>query len=575
MKRMKFLSLLLTLAIMLTVQTPVCAAGPSAIVTAGETEISEQNGALEIYIEATEEILGGSFNLIYDPTVVQFNGFYAESYTCQVNQAYETNKIRVSFAGQKGITSGVLLIFYFTPIVNDSCTTSFSFENVSLYNVQGKNVDATATGAVCDVKVLKPMNSLTLSATDVTLGVGEKMQMSYRLTPEDATIERVTWKSFNTSVADVDENGLITAKREGYAYMECTVTDCFYNTRIAELYVNVYKKPNVIAGSGYLTVGQSITVAVRLDTVGNQYSSGSMNLIYDPEVLSLTSATIGNLLTNCTATINPNYRDDTVRLNFLSQHGIEGSGEICLLTFTALKAGEVKITADKVLLYTANGKEHNANIGKGTVGVGEYALSLSQPTDVQAWREFSTEVSFVAEPGVAGGSFIVEYNATALRFLGYSNVASGFTVSVNDTFEQGKIKISFAGTQGVAEASLLTLRFVSFENPEGGFATEVDFVEDSAKLYTQSGTQVIPNAVGASFTVAENQTHPGMGDVDSNEEIDTRDATTLLQYLLGDSDAIETEMFADLNGDGSITDADMDYLMKILAGWTPEQIFGQ
>jgi hypothetical protein len=299
-----------------------------------------------------------------------------------------------------------------------------------------------------------------------------------------------------------------------------------------------------------------------------------MNLIYDPEALSITSATAGNLLTNCTATINPNYRENALRLNFLAQHGIQGSGEICLVTFTALKEGDVQIGIDKVLLYTDGGTEHNANIGKGTLSVGEYTVSLSTPSSPEAWRGFSTTVSLAANSGVAGGSFVVEYDATVLRFLGYNNAATGFAITVNDSYGEGKIKISFAGTQGVTQESLLALRFVSVDNPKGGISTQIGFEQDSVKLYTQNGIQVIPTASGTSFTIMENP-NSGMGDVDTDGEINTRDATVLLQYLSGNSGAVEVDTFADVNCDGTIDEADMDYLMKLLAGWTPAQIAGQ
>lgn len=39
---------------------------------------------------------------------------------------------------------------------------------------------------------------------------GEKIQLEYRITPYDATNQKVTWKSDNTDIATVDSNGLVT-----------------------------------------------------------------------------------------------------------------------------------------------------------------------------------------------------------------------------------------------------------------------------------------------------------------------------------------------------------------------------
>jgi hypothetical protein len=254
-------------------------------------------------------------------------------------------------------------------------------------------------------------------------------------------------------------------------------------------------------------------------------------------------------------------------LNFLCQQGISGSGEICVLTFTALQEGEARIGAEQVLLYTDGNMEHNANIGEGSLNVGSYELSVQPPENAEAWKEFTTPISFNVAPGIAGGSFIVSYDSEQLRFLGQRDVSSDFSVTVNENYAAGQIKISFAGTQGVSEGTLLSLCFVSKENTTGGIVTEVGFVENSTILYTQSGVQVVSKAEKASFTVAQNQEPPSMGDIDYNETVDTRDATALLRYLSGADDAILVDSFADLNGDGEANDDDMDYLMKLLAGW--------
>lgn len=569
MKKVKILSILLALAMLFTVQIPICAADASATLTAVESEITEWEGNLKIRLDSTEAILGGSFNLVYDSSVLEFVSVGSSTFTCQVNDSYATNRIRVSFAATSGTMSGVILTFCFRPTVNASCTAAFSFEEVNLYNEAGKSVTAVTKDAVCDVTVLKPITGLLLSATSLTVAVGEQAQMSYQLIPEDATVQSVTWTSMDTSVATIDQNGLVTAKRSGSVYMQCEIRDRNHAYWSEGFTVTVYQKPNIVVGGGYLAPGESITLAVRLDTVGATYTSGSLNLTYDPSLLSLTSAELGSFLGGCMATVNPAYREDAVRLNFLAQSGIRGSGEICLLTFTALAAGEAKISAEQVLLYMEDGQEHDANVGGGQVGVGTYTLSLSQPTEVKAWEEFETSVSFSATPGVAGGSVIVSYDAAQFKFLGYEGVLQGFSVTVNEKYATGKVKLSFAGTLGVAEGELIRLRFISKDNPTEEISSEISM---AGELYTQIGTRILPVISGASFSMTPDEEPPEVGDTDKNGAQDTRDATALLQYLGGNTDSVTVDALADLNGDGVVTEADMDYLMKLLAGWDPSQI---
>ena len=569
MQKVKILSILLALVMLFTAQIPICAEDASATLTAVQSEITSQKGDLEIRLDSTEPILGGSFNLVYDSSVLELDSFHSGTYNCQVNASYATNRIRVSFAATSGTKSGVILTFRFRPTASGSCTASFSFEELNLYNQAGKSVTATAKGTVCDVTVIKSITDFRLSTDALMMGLGEQAQMSYQLTPEDASVESVRWTSQNTSIATIDQNGLVTAKRAGTVQMRCAVQDRNGGYWTSKFTVTVYSKPNLAIGKGYLAPGESITLAVRLDTVGATYTSGSLNLVYDPTLLSLTSAELGSFLNGCMATVNPSYRENAVRLNFLGQGGLRGSGEICLLTFTALQAGQAQIRAEQILLYTEDQQEHGANAGGGLVGIGTHSLSLTVPEEVTAWQEFAAAVSFAATLGAAGGSLTVSYDAEQLRFLGYTDVLQGFSVTVNEHYGAGKIKISFAGTQGVTEGELPKLRFISRENPAQAFSCEIT---PEGALYTQDGVPILPIASGAVFVLRPDEQPPETGDVDRNDDTDTRDATALLQYLAGDTDAVAVELLADLNGDGALTEADMDYLMKLLAGWDPSQI---
>ena len=94
-------------------QSPVCAVDAPAKLTAKQSTTVTRNGALEIYLEANEAVLGGSFNLVYDPSVMSFNyvSYGTLTYTYQINSSYATNKVRVTFASSSGIMH--LLSSYF------------------------------------------------------------------------------------------------------------------------------------------------------------------------------------------------------------------------------------------------------------------------------------------------------------------------------------------------------------------------------------------------------------------------------------------------------------------------------
>lgn len=73
-----------------------------------------------------------------------------------------------------------------------------------------------------EVSPLSPIRpeQIKLSRTNASVLVGETLQLTYEILPADATDKTVEWKSLNTEVATVDENGLVTVKGEGRANIE-------------------------------------------------------------------------------------------------------------------------------------------------------------------------------------------------------------------------------------------------------------------------------------------------------------------------------------------------------------------
>lgn len=94
---------------------------------------------------------------------------------------------------------------------------------------QSGNVTAKANGtttitattqngksASCTVTVTTAITSLTVSPTSKTLKTGETVQLTATKNPSTAT-EGITWTSSNSSVATINQNGLVTAKGSGTA----------------------------------------------------------------------------------------------------------------------------------------------------------------------------------------------------------------------------------------------------------------------------------------------------------------------------------------------------------------------
>ena len=194
---------------------------------------------------------------------------------------------------------------------SDSAIASVDNEGKVMAVKEGAaTITAKAGGktATCSVSVSKKVLAVTevsLSKTELTLTEGEEETLSATVTPDDATDITVTWSSSDTTVASVDDNGKVTAVKEG----EATIT-AKAGEKTATCVVSVSKK--VIA-----------VTAVMLSKTDLALTEG------EEETLS--------------ATVSPDDATDksvTWSSSNVAIASVDGNGKV-----TAVKEGEATITA--------------------------------------------------------------------------------------------------------------------------------------------------------------------------------------------------------------------------------------
>ena len=95
-------------------------------------------------------------------------------------------------------------------------------------------IATTAEGsfkATCSVKVTKTglnVTGVSLSESEIVLNVGEGAKLWETVTPSTATNKKVDWSSDKPEVADVDDNGNVSAISEGEAIITVTTKDGGY-----------------------------------------------------------------------------------------------------------------------------------------------------------------------------------------------------------------------------------------------------------------------------------------------------------------------------------------------------------
>lgn len=105
------------------------------------------------------------------------------------------------------------------------------------------------------IRVIKPVASISVSPSSVTVREGNTFKVSATITPADATFKEIEWTSSDTSVAVVDYDGEITGVKEGICKVYATSTDG--NDVVGVVKVTV--KPTVPA-TGVTINSKSITM---------------------------------------------------------------------------------------------------------------------------------------------------------------------------------------------------------------------------------------------------------------------------------------------------------------------------
>lgn len=87
----------------------------------------------------------------------------------------------------------------------------------------------TDQSVITVTNIVIPLISVSVTPETATIDVGESVQLTKELLPEDTTDNSGTWTSSDESVATVDENGLVTAVSDGEAIITYTASDSGLN----------------------------------------------------------------------------------------------------------------------------------------------------------------------------------------------------------------------------------------------------------------------------------------------------------------------------------------------------------
>ena len=163
------------------------------------------------YVNLTGVSLNPSTATIYDDETYQLNPSFQPSNASNKSVVYSSSDESVLTVSETGLV---------TPVAPGTA-------NAIVTTVEG---NFTASCAITiNHKVL--VEGVSLNETDISILDTETFQLVATVSPSNATIKTVTWRSEDTSVCTVSNNGLVTAVAAGQTSVVVTTTDGSYSAR--------------------------------------------------------------------------------------------------------------------------------------------------------------------------------------------------------------------------------------------------------------------------------------------------------------------------------------------------------
>ncbi len=216
-KNIKFLSLLLAIIVLMSgiLVVPVSAADvnysvSSAIGATGDTV------RVSVNLSSSVELWGANVSLAYNPADLKV-------VSCSTGNAVSNGSINdtgsaVNFSGMYSSASGTVFTVDFK-ILKESGTSKLTLSSSENTDSNGATHDFAVSHSYITVsnKVDVPVEKITLDKTSLTLKKNGTHKLVVKVSPENTTDKTILFQSSNDNVAEVSNDGVITAIGGGTA----------------------------------------------------------------------------------------------------------------------------------------------------------------------------------------------------------------------------------------------------------------------------------------------------------------------------------------------------------------------
>ena len=244
--------------------------------------------------------------------------------------------------------------------------------------------------ALCQINVIDTESeSISLDVSQVSLKITEKIQLTATVLPENTTDKSVVWSTSDSSIANVDKTGLVTALSIGSAAITATCGDVS-----ATCAVSVIPTPVESISFGMMEVTLKPTETVQMDATVSPPTATIKDLVWSSSDTSVAivdgyglvtavspgqcfvTASAGdgsNISANCVVTVKP-VLIESIHLDTPGWKGVKGD---CFQIIATIAPEDA---TDKTLIWTSSDESIASVDDTGmvtAVGVGECLITAS------------------------------------------------------------------------------------------------------------------------------------------------------------------------------------------------------
>ena len=438
--------------------------------------------------------------------------------------------------------------------------SSFNGGDVRLENILLVTPDQVETKPepyVYTIEGVTFVSGITISPASAEVEQRKTIQLSATVSPDNATDKSVAWSSANSSIAKVDNNGVVTGVAIGNTVITCQAQDGSGVKATCNVKVTASTDAPVLTLAAFTVTGDGIVGTTHEIVYSIKNTGGDFNA-------PLYIFAKGNKESQAKQIFNGN-------VSIPYGQTVGNANSPLKYTFTS---------ADTYRVWVATDAQGSKSLGEKSVAVTP-AATLTAKSYTRKYGDENPTFEYTADKGGYTGTPKITCEATKTSPVGtYPIVITQGTVDNKYvTYQNGTLTIEKAPLTVTAQSAMMrqgtqlptfSAQYTGFKNNETqSVLTSQPKFSTTATANSPMGDYTItvsgvaaqnyePKYVNGTLTIVGQP-----GDVNRDGEINTTDVADVVLYTQGKPNGIPTLFDADLNNDNKVNTADVTQIVNL------------